>query len=152
MTILFINKCKSADQTLGIIKWAVSLVILHMVTSIFLRGLCGYIWVNILTLSPQRGLMWRMVDCAVLMATNVDRGGVLRSAMTYCHGQKKVLPDASMAALMVRVPPEDLPCAPPDVPPDICNNIERDHSVLFCSNMFKSGRTFVWLSSIRHLL
>ena len=36
------------------IKWAVSLVILHMVTSIFLQGLCGYIWVNILTLSPQR--------------------------------------------------------------------------------------------------
>ena len=36
------------------IKWAVSLVILHMVTSIFLWGLCGYIWVNILTLSPQR--------------------------------------------------------------------------------------------------
>ena len=34
-------------------KWAVSLVILHMVTSIFLQGLCGYIWVNILTLSPQ---------------------------------------------------------------------------------------------------
>ena len=36
------------------IKWAVSLVILHMVTSIFLQGLCGYIWVNILTLLPQR--------------------------------------------------------------------------------------------------
>ena len=39
------------------IKWAASLVILHMVTSIFLQGLCGYIWVNILTLSPQRGLL-----------------------------------------------------------------------------------------------
>ena len=37
------------------IKWAVSLVILHMVTSISLQGLCGYICVNILTLSPQRG-------------------------------------------------------------------------------------------------
>ena len=35
------------------IKWAVSLVILHMVTSIFLRALCGYIWVTILTLSPR---------------------------------------------------------------------------------------------------
>ena len=35
------------------IKWAVSLVILHMITSIFLRALCGYIWVNILTLSPR---------------------------------------------------------------------------------------------------
>ena len=30
-------------------KWAVSLVILHMITSIFLWALCGYIWVNILT-------------------------------------------------------------------------------------------------------
>ena len=39
------------------IKWAVSLVILHMITSIFLRALCGYIWVNILTLSP-RGDGW----------------------------------------------------------------------------------------------
>ena len=38
------------------IKWAVSLVILHMVTSIFLQGLCGYIWVNILTLSPRRAI------------------------------------------------------------------------------------------------
>ena len=37
------------------IKWAVSLVILHMVTSIFLWALCGYIWVNILTLSPRGG-------------------------------------------------------------------------------------------------
>ena len=35
------------------IKWAVSLVILHMITSIFLRALCGYIWFNILTLSPR---------------------------------------------------------------------------------------------------
>ena len=64
-------------------------------------------------------LMWRMADCAVLMAANVDRGGLLESAMTYCHGRKKVLPDASMAALVVCVPPEDVPCAPLDVPPDI---------------------------------
>ena len=35
------------------IKWAVSLVILHMITSIFLQALCGYIWVNILTFSPR---------------------------------------------------------------------------------------------------
>ena len=35
------------------IKWAVSLVILHMITSMFLRALCGYIWVNILTFSPR---------------------------------------------------------------------------------------------------
>ena len=41
------------------IKWAVSLVMLHMVTSIFLQGLCGYIWVNILTLSNQRGTKYQ---------------------------------------------------------------------------------------------
>ena len=35
MTILFLN-------------------LLHMVISIFLQGLCEYIWVNILTLSPHR--------------------------------------------------------------------------------------------------
>ena len=33
------------------IKWAVSL---HMVTLIFLGGMCGYLWVNILTLSPPK--------------------------------------------------------------------------------------------------
>ena len=37
------------------IKWAVSLVILHMIISIFLWALYGYIWVNILTLSPRGG-------------------------------------------------------------------------------------------------
>ena len=40
------------------IKWAVSLVILHMLNSIFLRALCGYIWVNILTLSPRGDIMY----------------------------------------------------------------------------------------------
>ena len=44
------------------IKWAVSLVILHMVPSIFLQGLCGYIWVNILTLSPQ----WGIVEATII--------------------------------------------------------------------------------------
>ena len=43
----------SRSDTRPHIKWAVSLVILHMITSIFLRALCGYIWVNILTLSPR---------------------------------------------------------------------------------------------------
>ena len=43
------------------IRWAVSLVILHMVTSIFLRGMCGYIWANILTLSPQRGMVTKLL-------------------------------------------------------------------------------------------
>ena len=56
------------------IKWAVSPVILHMVTSIFLQGLCGYIWVNILTLSSRRGANYLMVQLTVEqvdMATNV---------------------------------------------------------------------------------
>ena len=44
------------------IKWAVNLVILHMVTSIFLRALCGYIWVNILTLSPRGGKLKGRMD------------------------------------------------------------------------------------------
>ena len=44
------------------IKWAVSLVILHMVTSIFLWALCGYIWVNILTLSPRGGYLLFELD------------------------------------------------------------------------------------------
>ena len=44
------------------IKWAVSLVILHMITSIFLPALCGYIWVNILTLSPRGGLSWEKLS------------------------------------------------------------------------------------------
>ena len=45
------------------IKWAVSLVILHMITSIFLRALCVYIWVNILTLSPRGGVPGRTKIC-----------------------------------------------------------------------------------------
>ena len=58
MTILFffINLHISRSDIRPHIEWAVSLVILHMVTSIFLWGLCGYICVNILTLSPQRGV------------------------------------------------------------------------------------------------
>ena len=35
------------------IKWAVSLVILHMITSIFLWALCGYIWVKCIDLEKQ---------------------------------------------------------------------------------------------------
>ena len=60
MTIFFYKQVQiSRSDIRPHIKWAVSLVILHMVTSIFLQGLCGYIWVNILTLSPRRG------QCAV---------------------------------------------------------------------------------------
>ena len=59
-------------------RWAVSLVILHMVSSIFLRGLCGYIWANILTLSPQRG------DQAVLqICLKIIKCKTLKYAM--CH-------------------------------------------------------------------
>ena len=54
MTILFISLQISRSDIMSHIKWSVSLMILHMVTSIFLRGLCGYIWINIITLSPQR--------------------------------------------------------------------------------------------------
>ena len=58
MTIFFYKQVQiSRSDIRPHIKWAVSLVILHMVTSIFLQGLCGYIWVNILTLLPQRGRM-----------------------------------------------------------------------------------------------
>ena len=58
MTIFFYKQVQiSRSDIRPHIKWAVSLVILHMVTSIFLQGLCGYIWVNILTLSPRRGEM-----------------------------------------------------------------------------------------------
>ena len=47
------------------IKWDVSLVILHMITSIFLWALFGYIWVNILTLSLRGGhcSVWETEQC-----------------------------------------------------------------------------------------
>ena len=44
MTILFINLQISRSDIKPYITWAVSLVILHIVTSIFLWGLCGYIY------------------------------------------------------------------------------------------------------------
>ena len=49
---------------------------LHMVTLIFLRGLCGYVWVNVLTLPPLRvtrlgrvqcpneNIEWNLIRCA----------------------------------------------------------------------------------------
>ena len=46
--------CKSPDQSKKItVKWVVRLMIAdgHL---IFPRGLCGYVWVNILILSPLR--------------------------------------------------------------------------------------------------
>ena len=47
--------CKSQNQNIGPhVKRAVSLVIVdgHV---IFLRGLFGYVWVNLVTLSPPKG-------------------------------------------------------------------------------------------------
>ena len=57
MTILFLKLQITRSDIRPHIKWAVSLQ-LHMVimTLIFLRGSCGYVWVNILALSPE-GLM-----------------------------------------------------------------------------------------------
>ena len=54
MTIFYKQVQISRSDIKPHIKWAVSMVILHVVTSISLQGLCGYIWVNMLTLSPQR--------------------------------------------------------------------------------------------------
>ena len=49
----FFYTCKSPVQTSGhALSW-LSAWWLHMVNLIFLRGLCGYVWVNILTLLPQ---------------------------------------------------------------------------------------------------
>ena len=45
----------SRSDTMPHIKWAVSLVILHVITSIFPPGFVWVYMVNILTLSPQRG-------------------------------------------------------------------------------------------------
>ena len=58
------------------IKWAVSLVILHMITSIFLRALCGYVWVNILTLSP-RGVNQLGVDVSGRLHTTELKSRIL---------------------------------------------------------------------------
>ena len=67
MTIFFYKQVLiSRSDIRPHIKWAVSLVILHMVTSIFLHGLCGYIWVNILTLSPWRDYLSVVLICSGL--------------------------------------------------------------------------------------
>ena len=44
-----IHICFCHNLTCGLSAWW-----LHMVTLIFLQGLCGYVWVNMLTLSPSR--------------------------------------------------------------------------------------------------
>ena len=54
MTMLFLNLEITTSDITPHKKLAVSLVIAHG-HLIFLRGLCGYVWVNILTLSSPRG-------------------------------------------------------------------------------------------------
>ena len=55
-------------------KWAVSLVILHMITSIFLQALCEYIWINILTLSPRGGFKYDLGQKYHAPQVRPDRG------------------------------------------------------------------------------
>ena len=76
-------------------------------------------------------LIQKITDGATLMTANDEENDLRRSATTYCSNcnRKKVLTDASITALMMHLPPEDVPCAPPDGPPDIFNRIERYHSV-----------------------
>ena len=50
MTIHFLNLQMTRSDIRAHIKWAVSLV-----TLIFLRGLCGYVWINIYSLYRPRG-------------------------------------------------------------------------------------------------
>ena len=50
----FFSTCKSPDQTSDHTLSGLSAWWLRMVILIFLRGLCRYVWVNILTLSPSR--------------------------------------------------------------------------------------------------
>ena len=62
----FFWTCKSPGQIFGHTKSGLSARWLHMVTSIFLRGLCGYVWVNILTLSLQRVKFIELMGCTNL--------------------------------------------------------------------------------------
>ena len=66
------------------IKWAVSLVILHMITSIFLRAVCGYIWVNILTLSPRGEQCVPWNDLIMLSEVFSSVGFCVFQGMTFC--------------------------------------------------------------------
>ena len=50
----FFKPCKSSDRTSGHTYSGLSAWWLNMVTLIFVRGLCGHVWVNIHTLSPPR--------------------------------------------------------------------------------------------------
>ena len=75
------------------IKWAVSLVILHMITSIFLHALCGYIWVNILTFSP-RGEWLMGVSWTSTLQSQVDK--VLQNPTEPCwHASFSIYPPSN---------------------------------------------------------
>ena len=54
MTILFQNLQITRSDIRPHIKWAVSLVTAYGHFNLPQGGLCGYVWVNILTLSPPR--------------------------------------------------------------------------------------------------
>ena len=56
MTILFLNLQITRYDIRPHIKWAVSLVIAYGYL-ICLGGLCGYVWVDMLTLSLPRGVL-----------------------------------------------------------------------------------------------
>ena len=71
---------------------------IYMVTSIFPRGLCGYVWVNILTLSSTRGLM-------VLAATgNTNR--IIHTGHPFIGGPSYTL----RQSLLYDVIPDRGPC------------------------------------------
>ena len=67
---------------------------LHMVTLIFLRGLCGYVWINILTLSPPRvGAEWGVLLRWIISLIRGAKWGLGLSCLmtpglskdTWCH-------------------------------------------------------------------
>ena len=68
------------------VKWAVNLVIAddHF---IFLRGLCGHVWVNILTLSPLKVQQTSTVDAPIcakfLNVTYINRFIGMQNANTF---------------------------------------------------------------------
>ena len=59
-----------------------------MITSIFLWALCGYIWVNILTLSPSRAEFFVGIGCVLLKLQVAGTIAVLSSMMWHspCRG------------------------------------------------------------------
>ena len=54
--LFFYSICKSPNQTPDLKENGQPTLWLQMATLISLRALCGRMWVNILTLSPQEGI------------------------------------------------------------------------------------------------